>query len=96
MAYYRDSFPHATVLPKMHMMEDHLVPFLRKWKVGLGFLGEQGAESIHARFNSIKRNYSNMPNSAQRLKSVVTEHLRQICPQNIDKVPQPKHYRKKL
>lgn len=58
---YRDSFPKASTTPKLHMLEDHVVDFLRKWKVGLGFLGEQGAESIHARFNSIRRNYVNMP-----------------------------------
>ena len=54
LAFYRDAFPQATVLPKMHMLEDHVIPFLKKWKVGLGFLGEQGAESVHARFNSQK------------------------------------------
>ena len=49
LEYYRDSFPQATVLPKMHMLEDHVVLFLKQWKIGLGFLGEQGAESIHSR-----------------------------------------------
>ena len=90
MDFYRDSFPNATVLPKMHMLEDHMVPFLKKWRVGLGFLGEQGAESIHARFNAIKRSYINMPNSVQRLECIMTEHFRQICPINTSKLPQPK------
>ena len=53
-----------------------MVPFLKKWRVGLGFLGEQGAESIHARFNAIKRSYINMPNSVQRLECIMTEHFR--------------------
>ena len=74
MAQYRDSFPYATVTPKLHMLEDHVVPFLKKWKVGFGFLGEQGAESIHARFNSLRRNFANMPNPVQRLKSILNEH----------------------
>lgn len=65
MATYRDSFPHATVTPKLHMLEDHVCTFLRKWMVGFGFLGEQGAESIHARFNSLRRNFANMPNPTQ-------------------------------
>ena len=34
--------------PKMHMLEDHVVPFLREWHVGFGFHREQGAESLHA------------------------------------------------
>lgn len=92
LEYYRDSFPHASILPKMHLLEDHLVPFLKEYGVGLGFLGEQGAESIHARFNQIQRNFSSMPNSAQRLECVMKEHFQQICPQNLSKQPQPKHY----
>lgn len=79
----------------MHLLEDHLVPFLKDVGVGLGFLGEQGAESIHARFNSIKRNFSNMPNSVQRLESIMKEHYRQICPQNLAQLPEPKHYKTK-
>ena len=27
LGFHRDSFPHATILPKMHLLEDHLVPF---------------------------------------------------------------------
>ena len=69
-SYYSDSFPHASIAPKLHMLEDHVVPFLQRWKVGFGFLGEQGAESIHARFNSIRKNCSNMPNSVTRLEAI--------------------------
>lgn len=47
MEFYRQSFPDASVIPKMHILEEHVVRFLRKWGVGCGFLGEQGAESIH-------------------------------------------------
>lgn len=57
LGYYRDSFPHATVLPKMHLLEDHLIPFLEEFGVGLGFLGEQGAEGIHARFKLYPTSY---------------------------------------
>ena len=68
------------------------MPFLEEFGVGLEFLGEQGAESIHARFNAIKKNYSNMPNSVQRLECMMTEHFRQTCPQNLSKLPEPKQY----
>ena len=37
MAFYRRNFPEASVLPKMHMLEAHVVPWLRQWGVGLGF-----------------------------------------------------------
>lgn len=91
LAFYRDSFPHATVLPKMHLLEEHLIPFLEEFGVGLGFLGEQGAEGIHARFNNIQR-HVNMANRVQRLESIMTEHYQQICPQNVSKIPEKKVY----
>jgi len=51
--------------------EDHVVPYLHKWKVGFGSLGEQGAESINgARFNFIRKNFSSMPNSVTRLEAI--------------------------
>lgn len=68
-------------------MEDHVVPFLKKWKVGLGFLGEQGAESIHRRFNALRRNYVTMPSPVLRLEAILRDHLNQVVPQNIDKLP---------
>ncbi len=77
------------------MMEDHIVPFLREWKIGLGFLGEQGAESIHARFNTIRCNFMNMPNKVERLECIMKEHFNQVCPDNIVRLPQTKR-RKKL
>ena len=46
--FYLQTFPLATVLPKMNFLEYHVVPWLNKWRIGLGFMGEQGAKSIHA------------------------------------------------
>ena len=47
--YYRITFPSATFIPKMHMMEDHIVPCVIKWTVGCGLMGEQGAELWNAK-----------------------------------------------
>ena len=47
MSFHWTHFPAATVTPKMHMLEEHTVPFLRRWHIRFGFMGEQGAESIH-------------------------------------------------
>ena len=71
------------------MMEDHVVDFISQWRIGLGMLGEQGAESIHTRFNQLARTYSNMTNGVERLRSVMLEHYRQICPENIAHQPPP-------
>ena len=39
---------------KMQILEDHIL----EWhQAGFGLMGEQGAESIHAKFNSSQRTY---------------------------------------
>ena len=76
MAYYRAHFSSATVTPKLHMLEEHVQPWVERWGVGFGILSEQGAESIHAYFNSLKRTYSGIPDSLKRLKQMMVEH----CP----------------
>lgn len=80
MAFYRETFPEASILPKMHMLEVHVVPWLRQYGVGLGLMGEQGAESIHAAINSIKKAYTNIPDKVKRLECILHEHHRQVCP----------------
>ncbi len=72
------------------MLEDHVVPFLEEFGVGLGFLGEQGAESIHCRFNSLRVNMK-VKNPVDRLHAILKEHLLQVCPENLDKIPEVKH-----
>lgn len=90
MTYYRQQFPTSSVTPKMHMLEEHLVPWLRRWRVGFGLLGEQGAESIHAYFNSLKRTYCGIPDKLKRLKQIMTEHHLHIAPDNIAVRPEIK------
>ena len=85
--YYRATFPEASITPKLHMLEDHVVPFIRQWRVGLGVMGEQGAESIHNRFNVLERTYSNMPDKVNQLKCMVADHFRQVCLANIVELP---------
>ena len=81
-------------MPKMHMMEDHVVPWLRKFGVGFGLMGEQGAESIHAAINGIKKAYTNIPDRVSRLQCILREHHRQVCPILANQQPQIK--RRKL
>ena len=92
MTYYRKEFPDASVTPKMHM---NLIPQVQKWKFAMGFLGEQGAESIHASFNSIERSYVSIPNKVDRLLRVMQEHLLRIDPENQYLAPQPPKKKKK-
>ena len=58
--YYRSTSPSASFFPKPNFMKDHLIPWVKQWKVGCGIIGEQGAESLHASFNNnTKRAYNN-------------------------------------
>ena len=52
--YYRATFPEASIMRKLHMF-DHVVLLIQQCRVGLGVMGEQGAESIHNRFNVLER-----------------------------------------
>ena len=93
MAYYRSTFPEATVTPKMHIMEDHITQFLQMWRVGFGFHGEQGAESLHALIRRISRSYGSIQNRVDRLKSVIKEHHLQVSPLLVAQEPVPKRRR---
>ena len=87
MSFYRQNFSQATVLPKMHMLEDHVIPWMKEWHVGFGMMGEQGAESIHKYFNALHRTYSSIPGSMDRLKHMLKEHLLHIAPANVAAKP---------
>ena len=68
MEFYRKQFPRATILPKLHIMEEHVVPWVKRWCVGAGLMGEQGAKSIHAHFKRLERIH------VDRLKFIMKEH----------------------
>ena len=80
MADYRTNFPTANILPKMHILEDHVVPWVRKWRIGSGVMGEQGAESIHAHIARLEAQYGNIVNPLEELRYVFNEH-------NLESVP---------
>ena len=37
VAYYRATMD-SSFIPKLHMLEEHVAPFIRQWRVGLGML----------------------------------------------------------
>ncbi len=96
MRYYSDTFPGASITPKLHLLEFHIILWIEKWKVGLGLLGEQGAESIHAYFNGLRRTYQTMPDGVQRLHQMMKEHFIHASPHNIYARPPVKKRTKKL
>ena len=88
MENFRASFPDSSITPKMHLLEDHVIPWAKKWHVGFGLLGEQGAESIHARFNTLQRTYHSIPDKVQQLLAIMKEQLLFIAPRNVVAIPQ--------
>ena len=83
ISYYKGNFPNATVFPKLHMLEAHTVPWLRRWGVGFGMMGEQGAENIHRWFNTQKRTFSNIADRVQQLSCIMREHFIHVAPTNV-------------
>ena len=80
MSFYRAEFPWATILPKMHVMEDHVIPWMKRFHIGAGLMGEQGAESIHARMMKLERDYRGIKDELDSLKYIVHEQALYTAP----------------
>ena len=52
LQFTREKFPDMTIIPKLHVLEEHVCPFLQQWHMELGLYGEQGIEGIHSAFNT--------------------------------------------
>lgn len=90
MVFLRDIFPLQSITPKLHLLEDHAVNFVSAWGTGLGFYGEQGAESIHAEFNGIARLYHAVKPDTNRLLLMTKEHYLRCNPVGQGMVPEIK------
>ncbi len=90
MKFYRDNFPKASILPKMHILEDHVVPWMRRWRMGSGIMGEQGAESIHAHLMRLERTYQGILNEVDRLLYIFQEQALESDPSLTNLRPSPK------
>lgn len=95
MAFYRSEFPAASVLPKMHIMEDHTIPWLQRWHLGAGMMGEQGAESIHSHMKGLEKNFRNIANEVERLKYLFKEQILEAAPSLTSLRPPPLKRRRK-
>ncbi|KXJ08182.1 hypothetical protein AC249_AIPGENE3655 [Exaiptasia diaphana] len=52
----------------MHILEDHVIGWVKKYNTGFGLLGEQGIESIHHQFNELHRTYANIRKGEDQLQ----------------------------
>ena len=69
MNAYREE--NRRVTPKIHMLGDHMVTWIRQWGVGAGFHSKQGA-SIP--ILSLQRVFASTRDSSRRLQRVMNEH----------------------
>ena len=75
MKFYRESFPAASVLPKMHMLEDHVMSFVRQYRVGLGLMGEQGSMLLSTPSTNLTQTYQkNIPEKVMRHERASSSH----------------------
>ena len=90
VSFFRATFPEATFPPKMHMLEEHVIPFMRKWHFPLGFFGEQGGESIHHEFVQLASTFSHVKSATSRLKKMLDMHYLAVHPKNREMIPEKK------
>ncbi len=95
LAYFRRTFPDSSIPVKFHLLEDHTVDWIRRFPFGLGLLGEQSAESVHAQVNRIKRMYVAVPSSTKRIHSTVQEQHLKCAPQLQALMPKSKRPKNK-
>ena len=62
MSFLRDNWPEVMIMPKLHILEDHVASFLRQWHAGCELYEEQGGESLHAIFNKKKSSFQGIRN----------------------------------
>ena len=87
---YKTSFPDQNVLPKMHILQDHCVNFIRSTGFGLGLLGEQGGELLHCTLSKFEQRAQGIRNDKKRMRSQLEAHHLSNSPTVREKFPQIK------
>ena len=75
MSYVRQEFPTCSITPKLHMLEDHMIPFIKRWRTGAGIYGEQGIESLHNEFNKLDPRFASLKPAEYKLKQILGNHV---------------------
>ena len=80
MHYFRQSFPDTSITPKQHILECHCLDFIKKYKCGLGLMGEQGGEECHATINILKSRTYGVQREEDRITLLMNEHQTLVSP----------------
>ena len=70
-------------------MEDHVILWLKRWHIGAGLMGEQGAESIHAHLMKLERMHEGIPNPVDQMKYIFSEQMLESEPALVALRPPP-------
>ena len=78
MAIYRAQYPNKTI-PKQHLLEQHCIPYIKKYKIGLGLMGEQGTEASHQTISQIEHSRAfAIKDKMKKAEFIMTTHILQI------------------
>ena len=81
MTQYRN-IEGSTITPKLHILEDHVIPFITHYRHGLELFGEQGGEKLHHVFNKIHVRSNCVPgNQGDKLTAALKTHLAHVAPE---------------
>jgi hypothetical protein len=79
----------------MHLLEDHVIPWMKKWHVGAGLMGEQGAESIHSHVKKLETTHASIPNPLDRLRYIFKMYMIETNPSLLSLRPEIKRRKKR-
>ena len=74
LCFFRKTFQDASFPPKLHVLKEHVIPFMRKWHFPLGFFGEQGGENVHHEFAQVASTFFHVKPATSRPKKTMEEH----------------------
>ena len=70
------------------MVEEHVIPVLRRWHFPLGFFGEQEGDSIHKDFAQLASKFLHVKASTMDLKKMLQKHHLVVHPKNSELIPE--------
>ncbi|GFO19283.1 amine oxidase [Plakobranchus ocellatus] len=93
MNNYRVRFPNS-ISPKHHILERHCIEWMRRYKFGMAFHGEQGGEMLHSTIAKTERRAAGLRQEKQKMACIMETSVLQTASDIQSLVPKPKRKRK--
>ena len=71
---------HDKVTPKSHLLEHHVIPWIRSYKFGMALHGEQGVEQLHSSVAKIEARCKGIRNECDKHKNILEAMIVQTSP----------------